>query len=317
MLLEQAFHALPEILCGSRYPGQDYESGIVTALTMAVLQELNGRNVPNPLSCIQGERLYEDNGFTTPLNGTRYLRADLVLDVRSLRVASKRLGDCYGWRHENWLEAKFFRSRNQPTNKTAPTAMLLADLLRLAVLVPERPNRQSFKGRYLLHIYDRHPSEYLSSRRNKTKTSSSGSRLWVKHVYAPGSHMVTIEDLDKEPSTVQAELGQMGNLKLIMDITNITLEPRQVQQQAPIYWCVLTRIDSVKCIDGQSGFTIGDDRNVMEDSVGDFELIRQKVAFALGQVPVGETIMPEDPAVTPPGEEPDDATDENAPPTSD
>lgn len=313
MLLEQAFHALPEILCGSRYPGQDYESGIVMALTMAILQELNGRNVPNPLSCIQGERLYEDTGFTTAGGGTpRYLRADLVLETGSLRVASKSLGDRYGWRHQNWLEAKFFRVRNKLTNKTGPTAALLADLLRLATLVPEKPGTKSFKGRYLLHIYDRPPTDYISSRRNKNANGPGGSRAWASVVHVPGVHNVQIDNLDKEPASFQATLGAMGGLTLSLAFTNIALTPRKVPQaqaQGTVYWCVLTRIDSVECIDGARKFSIGADRAVTEGAAGDFAALRAQVALALGEVPEAEKTKPDDPAVTPDSGEPDDDAD--------
>lgn len=300
MILEQAFHALPEILCGSRYPGQDYESGIVMALTMAILQELNGRNVANPLSCIQGERLYEDNGFANGAGTPRYLRADLVLNTGSLRVASKRLGDRYGWRHENWLEAKFFRVRNKLTNKTGPTAALLADLVRLATLVPEKPGTGSFKGRYLLHIYDRPPTDYISSRRNKNKNGVGGSRQWASVVHVAGTQTAQIADLDKEPPSFQATLGAMGALSLKLSLTNVVLTPRPVlQPNGTVYWCVLTRIDSIECEDGALKFAVAADRAVTEGTAGDFATLRSKVAMNLGEVPEAEKTKPDDPAVAP------------------
>jgi hypothetical protein len=46
MLIEEAFFSLPEILHGSGYQTQSYESGIVSALTLSLLQVLNGRNAP-------------------------------------------------------------------------------------------------------------------------------------------------------------------------------------------------------------------------------------------------------------------------------
>jgi hypothetical protein len=313
MLLEQAFHALPEILCGSRYPGQDYESGIVMAFTMAILQELNGRNVSNPLSCIQGERLYENEGFQSGSSMPRYLRADLVLNTGSLRVASARLGDCYGWRHENWLEAKFFRVRNKRTNKardcnkrtnkTGPTATLLADLVRLATLVPETPGEKSSKGRYLLHIYDRPPTDYISSRRNKNKNGAGGKRQWASVVHVAGTHTAEIAELDKEPPSFQATLGAMGALSLKLSLTNVVLTPLRVQRahttDKTVYWCVLTRIDSVECKDGERNFEVAADRNVTESACGVFKTLRAQVAIRLGEVPETEKTEPADPAVAP------------------
>lgn len=305
MLLEQAFHALPEILCGSRYPGQEYESGVVTALTMAILQELNGRNVPNPLSCIQGERLYQPAGFPTG-GKPRYLRADLVIDTRSLMVANKRLGGCYGWRHFNWLEAKFFRSRISPTNKTGPTASLVADLLRLATLVPETPGVGSENARYLLHVYDRPPTEYISGRRNKNQNGAAGKRQWATVVHAPGVHALEISDLNQEPPSFSGILGSMGELQTQLTITNVAVSPitspaaaPQLQAPLPVYWCVLTRIDSIVCTDGTKGFTIASDRTVTEKSSGDLDTLRSKVALALGEVAETEEEEPEDPALAP------------------
>lgn len=304
MLLEQAFHALPEILCGSRYPGQDYESGVVMALTMALLQELNGRNVPNPLGCIQGECLYEKTGFSAGAQTPRYLRADLVLDTRALMVASRRLGSHYGWRHSNWLEAKFFRARGKVTDKTKPTALLLADILRLAILVPERPGTPSSTGRYLLHIYDRPPAKYISSSRYKNANGAGGKRQWASVVNDAGTHTAKIADLNKEPSTFQKALGAMGSLTLELSLTNTVLTPNEVPQpDGTVYWCVLTRINTVTCHDGVHNFAIAADRTVSEGKDGDFAALRSIVAMNLGEVPEAETTKPDDPAVAPDAED--------------
>ncbi|MBD5802676.1 hypothetical protein AZOA_21060 [Azoarcus sp. Aa7] len=36
---------------------------MVSALTLSLLQVLNGRNVPNPIGCLQGERLHRIDGL--------------------------------------------------------------------------------------------------------------------------------------------------------------------------------------------------------------------------------------------------------------
>lgn len=63
MLIEQAFFSLPEVLHGTGYQSQSYESGIVSALTLLLLQVPNGLNVPNPLGCLRSERLYRIYGL--------------------------------------------------------------------------------------------------------------------------------------------------------------------------------------------------------------------------------------------------------------
>lgn len=97
MLIEQAFFSLPEILHGSGYQTQSYESGIVSALALSLLQVLNGRNVPNPIGCMQSERLYRRDGLYSVGGQARYLRADLFANVDRLYVANKRLSQ-YGSR---------------------------------------------------------------------------------------------------------------------------------------------------------------------------------------------------------------------------
>lgn len=63
MLIEQAFFSLPEVLHGTGYQSQSHESGIASALTLSLLQVLNGRKVPNPIGCLQSERLYRIYGL--------------------------------------------------------------------------------------------------------------------------------------------------------------------------------------------------------------------------------------------------------------
>ena len=156
VLIEQSFFSLPEVLHGSGYQTQSYESGIVSALTLSLLQVLNGRNVPNPIGCLQSERLYRNDGLYQPGGSPRYLRADLFADVNRLYVANKRLSQ-YGWRHHLWLECKFLRGQagevgNQHAgNKSPATGAILADLLRLALLVPETASK-THSSRYFLHV---------------------------------------------------------------------------------------------------------------------------------------------------------------------
>lgn len=308
MILEQAFQILPEVLCGSRYPGQEYESGIVSAFAMSVLQQLNGRNAPNPVGCFEGERLYDDNGF----GQGRWLRADLVVSTDRLMVANQRLGTHYQWRHRNWLEAKFFRVKNQGpvTNKTPSTALLIADLVRLITLVPETPGVASNNGRYLLHVYDRPAGAFLSYRRNKNADHPAGTRLWVRSVVEAGRTELRASEFNQEAPTFRKHLGDLGDLAVEATITTMAIEPAVVPQQDPprLYWCYLTRVDAARVTLQGREFSISEDRVVAEQAAGDLEWIRDTVASNLGQVAADENAPPEDPAP------PDDPTDEPAVP---
>lgn len=310
MIIEQAFQILPEILCGSRYPGQEYEAGLVSAFTMAVLQELNGRNAPNPLGCIRGECLYDGGGF----GGTRWLRSDLVVDTSRLRVASSKLGDHYGWRHRNWVECKFMRQRGQGPvgTKTQITALMAADLVRLATLIPEAPGVPSSNGRYMLHVYDRTPPSYLAERRNANTNGPQGTRRWTKVIVQPGQHECVVNDLSLEPATAQAFTGPLGDYTLRATLTTQAILPIAVPADPPkLYWCYLTRLDGVSvALQGRS-FSLSTSRAVTEGHAGDFEWIRSTVASLLGTVAPDEEEPPEDP---PTDEEPGDQQADPEPP---
>ncbi|MGF1451199.1 MAG: hypothetical protein ACFB21_03875 [Opitutales bacterium] len=100
MLIEQAFFNLPEILVGAGYAKQDYEAGIVSAFSLAILQELNGRNAPNPISFLCAEKRF--------LGKNSKLRTDIHVKLGKLYSGSRDYSE-FGFRFSNWIEAKFFR----------------------------------------------------------------------------------------------------------------------------------------------------------------------------------------------------------------
>lgn len=264
MIIENAFGYLPEILTGSNYGAQDYEAGIVNAVSLAVLQELNARNAPNPLSFLTIEKLYNIKGFTDPNGKPRYLRADLFLDSSRLHVGTEALSR-FGWRHKNWLEAKFLRTsknkdkdkdkdkdKNRPNTPTTTSAALIAaDIIRLCTLVLPETNKRDANnpysypstdgkytdlctGRYFLHIYDDEPENLVG------KTSH---REWLKEIRKPGKAKFTLDvSKDKAQKKFKDQISpELLNLKIKASITNF------VRDQSPgnnNYLCVLTRIDS-------------------------------------------------------------------------
>lgn len=288
VLIEQAFCGLPESLLGSHYPRQEYEAGLVTALIMAILQELNGRNAPNPLSFLQGERLYKSPGFQVGA-GFRYLRADLHCNLTGLAVANRRL-EKYGWRFQNWLEAKFFRNEatmpnNQSNNKTTHTADLLADLIRLIVLVPETPGKQSFCARYILHVYDTHPRLYLAERKNAIQNPPTPrfNRNWVRSLWTAGTHELAGFRLNEEAPTVLGRLGQaLSQLVITATVRNLVTEPVvDPVNDERLYWCVLTRIDAASVTHQGRSFQLHADRRVTQGADGDYQAIQDFVAANL------------------------------------
>ena len=304
MILEQAFTHLPEVLHGSGYQQQSYEAGIVGAFALAVLQALNGRNVANPIACMQFERQFRAGGKYTGLEKARYLRADLFVDIERLYVANRRLAQ-YGWRHDSWIEAKFLRNQagdgtSHSGNKTAHTASFIADIIRLAALVPETKSKYSSHGRYFLHVYDADPKFYL------TVTT----RDWAKAICTPGSQSIKIDAIDALPPTIRRLLGEFRDLSVSAEITTSAITPTNTTHR-PCYWMYLTRLDDVKVQWGTHSFHVASDRKVTMSSDGALDLIAAyvaetihvAVASAEEEPPAEESVAGED--VEPPANEED------------
>src|ERR1700677_1354754 len=255
MLIENAFHYLPEILCGSNYALQEYEAGIVNAISLAVLQELNARNVPNPLASLTVEKLYSKTGFDRPDGDTkkRHLRADLFVDTSRTFVATEGLSR-FGWRHKNYLESKFFRPGGPASTTNA--ALLLSDVIRLCCLVPptvegwhRTHNRKPSPcdgdpaldgrytdicvGRYLLHVYEGSPQTLVGIR----------SRSWVKELRSPAGTRLNIKIGDDKADTFKRTISNdLAELEIDVGFTNRVIAQNQAQNRSH-YLCVLTRID--------------------------------------------------------------------------
>jgi hypothetical protein len=179
MLFEQSFLALPEFLFGLPYSDFDYEGTLVTAFGMAVLQELNGRNINHPISFIRGEVGY-------PVDAGK--RADLHLNLANMGILSPEL-EGFGIKPDNWLEAKFYRinQNNEPTvDSLKATLLLLKDLLRLVLLPPEAQFPVSRSARYLLHAYRGVADNHLAERKNRRNNSPGFTRSWTNQIRAAG-----------------------------------------------------------------------------------------------------------------------------------
>jgi len=285
MLIEQSFFSLPEILHGSGYQTQSYESGIVSALTLSLLQVLNGRNVPNPIGCLQSERLYRNDGIYQHGGQPRYLRADLFANVDRLYVANKRLSQ-YGWRHHLWLECKFLRGQageegnKHAGNKSPATGAILADLLRLALLVPEAKPK-TYSSRYFLHVYDADPKFYLTFK----------GRPWSRNLVTVGEQVIHVCSLETEPAAVKKLIGDLPGLDVKLKVTNFHAGPLHVEHR-PVYWCWLTRIDKIEATLGQHTFTIDVNRMITQSDHGLVEI----AAFVAQRL----AVLPESPDTQPP-----------------
>lgn len=275
MIIEQAFYNLPEILTGYGYPSQEYEGGIVGAFSLAVLQELNGRNVNNPISLMQMEKPFRKR--TQPWiasgNKKRYLRCDFHLNTWPIKAGSQRLST-YGWRHRNWLEAKFFRAftkggkPKKSSNQVVNTAQLLADVIRLLTLVPqERSNKDdlSISNRYLLHVYLNRPEDHIT-----TQTQQGGhnvDRPWVAAITKPGQQQLAAYSLANETAGVRNQLGrQLNEITIGMTVTNFIVTPLTRIDGQRLFECYLSRVDAFQVTRGNDSWGIDADRVITSSS---------------------------------------------------
>lgn len=301
MIPEQALFNLPEILTGSGFPDQHYEGGVVGAYSLALLQALNGRNVPNPIACLQTERPFRgtEGWPTNDPNEFRYLRGDLYVNLDELKIASERLS-AYGWRFHNWIEAKFFRRTT--TNKQQNTGSLLADLLRIIALVPsERGKGKEITGRFLLHVYESFTiGQYVTIK--KQTGGGSEPRKWLKPLITHGHH--TCPRLKLSEYEVEGMLGEinanLGDIEIEFEATSFRIEPVQdLGAQRKQYVCILSRIDSFTLWRGATSFTVGSDRMVSEipNAQAVRANIQEHIAKWISIKGASETQQPEAPEV--------------------
>lgn len=302
MLIEQAFFSVPEILTANFYPTTEYEGGLVTAMSRAILQELNGRNTPNPNALIQGECSFTPGGI--PIGGAkrRFLRADMFVNLKPLDLGNREF-ERFGWRYHNWLEAKFFRRGRKVdggfkkiVNQTSHTALIAADLIRLATLVPETRGIPSRSARYLLHVYDCKPSDHVFYNRD-----DQTERTWLKHLHS-GASSRKIKGLHgaNEGKVFKGIVGTR-DLKLSLRVTNRVIRPVVIDDAKANYWCILTRINSIKARVGENSFTVAANRQVTASSDGAIEEIRQYVASTIGMKSDQAAKEPDPPGVSGPG----------------
>jgi hypothetical protein len=240
---------------------------------MAILQELNGRNVVHPIQHLQAERRY-----TAALPR----RADLFVNVRRLMVTNRRLGN-YGWRHHNWVEAKFYRNKpaiqRHATNKPTYQGQLIADLIRLTCLVPLTLGQLDSNGRYFLHVYDDEPRYYLAYQ----------NRPWVRALHQAGRQDIVINQLAEESATAKKQFGEgLQHLQIQATVTNLVNYPITTPVHETHYWCVLTRFDAFSVTLAQSWFQIHANRVTAESQPGAHANIVNTVSNELGVVKPSE-----------------------------
>lgn len=258
MLIEQAFMSLPEIMLGAGYARQEYEAGIVSAFSLAVLQELNGRNVPKPISCMCAERRYLREG--------RGLRADLHVNLAKTFSGSEALSK-FGYRFSNWIEAKYFRKTKGTPPSTQNLGLLAADILRLLVMPPiemgkadAKGHKKSITGRYLLHVYQGDPLKHINPKR---KAVNAPDRIWPELMIREGEQKINSLELDQEKDAFLKQVGaKLSTVKVQLSIANHVIRPAQCDTSNDLTF-VLSRINYFSVSYEDFSFEIHSDRTVV------------------------------------------------------
>ncbi|WP_156000749.1 hypothetical protein [Thioalkalivibrio sp. ALJT] len=285
MLVESAFSILPESVAGFGFQKVRREANAVSCFSFSLLNALHAKNILDPIQRIQLEHAYSTQKVPLPSGGNNR-HCDIFLDYGGSKIGTKLLAN-YGWRYRNYVEAKFLKcykktNSGQDTRASSNSAELMADLLRLVVLVPEpevlvgKQNPKTSSARYLLVIADNPPEIFV----NKYLTS-------LHSVFEKPAKMarITVDLSSGKAAGAFAEKVGTGFSGLTLDITSATcfahypLDP----SGSSMLWMLLIRIDAAR-ISGTfngvpSGFAIDSDRSVTEDSAGDYMRIRDFVAI--------------------------------------
>lgn len=227
MLMENAFLKIPELMV-SNLNSSDVEALVVQYLANGLQMELNCRSVPFAYNYVIVEEPYPDQDKTGAT-----LRADLLFkDLQGVMPNNYRL-DQYGYKTLQWVEVKSFFSRNRATPATTRNiGRIIKDILRLCLLPEELQGRHRQNGRYVLLIFDKHPSKYLAY----------SDRGWLKVIFEDITPSLTI-DLSKEKRSLVKGIVNASSIDAQIEITLSKHYFEPIAEDSSAYWGYLLRID--------------------------------------------------------------------------
>jgi hypothetical protein len=163
MIIESAFTILPESIAGLGFQKVSREANAVGAFAFSLLNALHSKNVVDPIQRIQLEKPFSTQKAPLPA-GASNRHCDVYVDYGGSKIGSSRLAN-FGWRYRNYVEAKFLKTyqvtaTGRSTIASTYSAEIIADLIRLVVLVPEPDiiagiqNSKTASARYLLVLAD-------------------------------------------------------------------------------------------------------------------------------------------------------------------
>jgi hypothetical protein len=252
MIIESAFLKLPELLVSNFDHDATFEATVVHLFATTVHMELNSRNIPRSF-----EHVYSEKPYPTRADNGRAIRADLFVNLNGAVLIGGRMA-MYGVRELNWVEAKVgIGSRSQSTPaKTANTGKIVRDLLRLCLLPNELQGSIRQNARYMLMVFDNHPSAYLPL------TSAVMNRVWLSDLFSEGDKNIEI-NLADESDTLRTAIGpgftQLSDLQANLKLNILSFKPLDIST-TPLYWGYLLRIQDFQ-------ITVSGLRAVYEDKL--------------------------------------------------
>ena len=234
MIIESAFLKLPELLTSKSDHHGTLEATVVNFFSVAILMELNSRNVPKAFG-----RLHSEKPYPTKDKSGNPLRADLFVKLDGVFPFPARM-EVYGAESENWIEAKTFfasaRRSNSASPKTREAGKILKDLLRLCLLPSLGPS-----GRYLLLVFAGEASESVALQgRNQ-------DRKWLSGLLTEGLTDVQVNLMD-EPKVLKEAIGpgfvQPYELEMRLRLHTMIFQPHSCTTRGsyPLFRGYLVRI---------------------------------------------------------------------------
>lgn len=234
MIIESAFLKLPELLTSKSDHYGTLEATVVNFLAIAILMELNSRNIPKAF-----ERVHSEKPYPMKDRGGNPLRADLFVKLDGVFPFPGRMA-VYGARSENWIEAKTFfgsaRRSNSASPKTKEAGKILKDILRLCLLPSLGPS-----GRYLLLVFAGDVSESLALRRRNQ------DRTWLSDLLTEGFTDIQV-NLTNEPKVLKEAIGpgfvRSDKLEIRLGLHTMVFQPdlRTIPSSYPLFRGHLARI---------------------------------------------------------------------------
>lgn len=231
MIIENAFLKLPELLT-SNYDHRDtFEASVGHFFAVAVLMELQARNIPRAYQHVLKEKPYP-----TRTNTGRPIHSDVFVNLNGAIETQGRMAS-YGVREQNWLELKAFLSSTRSTRtvpKTSNAGKVLRDLLRLCILPEEFQGSIRQNGRYFLLVCSDPVKDHLALQK----------REWLSTLFSEGNAELHI-DLSKEPNTLQTAVGSgfvnSPELQADFKVRTMVFQPERAIP-SPVFWGYLIRI---------------------------------------------------------------------------